>query len=192
MKKTTLPILLGLALPFAGCVVTSVSPFYTAADLVVEPALPGRWWPADEQAAGTSFIEFRPCGDKAYWLAVEENQVVTNKCVVHLFKLKGQLFMDLLPTGCHDDFIPTHQVLKATISGASLKLAGLKYKWLEETLARNPGAIRHEKIKEQCESNRDTERIVLTAATKELQEFVLKNLENKEAWDEPGELKRRP
>src|SRR5690348_16111402 len=45
MKRYTI-ISLAAVVVLAGCVVTSVSPFYTQADLVYEPSLAGNWMQA--------------------------------------------------------------------------------------------------------------------------------------------------
>jgi two-component system phosphate regulon sensor histidine kinase PhoR len=54
-------------------------------------------------------------------------------------------------------------------------------KWLESHLKENPKAIRHEQI---------DDRVLLTASTQELQEFVCKHAETPGAFGEPSNLKR--
>ena len=43
MRKNTIVLLAAMAVLLGGCLVTSVAPFYTAKDLVFEPALVGDW-----------------------------------------------------------------------------------------------------------------------------------------------------
>ena len=54
--------------------------------------------------------------------------------------------------------------------------------WLKGHLKAHPAALRHE---------RDKDRILLTASTRELQAFLVKHAETKRAFDEPLKLKQR-
>lgn len=191
MKKIMLAVWLGITVLIGGCVVTSVSPFYTDKDLVFDPALIGQWMDADSKDKSKKVFEFKKTGDQEYLMSVRENSEARDNYVVHLFKLNGQLFLDLFPTERHEDFVPVHQLMKVTQIEPSLQLAGLKYKGLEELLEKSPDAIRHEKFKEKNESRDTSYRIVLTASTKELQDFILKHIDNKDSWDDRTELKRK-
>ena len=70
----------------------------------------------------------------------------------------------------------------------TVKLASLNYEWLHELLAKNPKALRHHSIPS-GDKPEDT-RLVLTADTAELQQFILKHLKTEDAWKDGLDLKR--
>ena len=64
----------------------------------------------------------------------------------------------------------------------------MNYEWLGKLLTDNPKALRHYVIRDP--ENPNSERLVLTADTAELQKFVLKHLNTPDAWKESTTLKR--
>jgi len=182
-----------LALFATGCIVTSVYPYYTEKDLVFEPALLGDWVgekEADQKPA--EFMSVERLGDMGY-RATAFGSDQTNSVICHLFRLKKQLFLDTCPTNHSLELIPVHQVSKVTMLQTTIETANLKYKWLEELVKQHPKTIRHARVRDE-ESQMGNEkdlRIVLTASTAELQKFILKHLNNTNAWDEPSRSKRR-
>ena len=144
MNKITLRTLAALTIALAGCVVTSVYPFYTDTDLVFDPALVGQWVGVEKDGTTKDKLEFKKNGDKEYVVALEENHFLEDKYAAHLFKLKEQLFLDFCPLERHDpDFIPVHQIMKITVTGTRMKTIGIKYDWLTQLLTQNPHALRH-------------------------------------------------
>src|SRR5436190_1141233 len=191
MKKIIVPILLGLTLTLTGCIVTSVYPFYSESDVIFDPALIERWADAEAKDHSGSIYEFKKNGEREYRLTIFEAGASTSSYEARLFKIKEQLFLDLLPTERHGDFVPTHQLWKVIRLQPTLQVADLKLEWLVGLLEKEPNAIRHVKIKETTEDNKIVYRVVLTASTQELQQFVLKHLKTEEAWRKPTELKRK-
>ena len=174
---------------FAGCVVTSIYPYYTDKDLVFDQAMLGDWVDASGTNENSAYVRFEPLGTNGYWLTgLGESE--TNSFEVHLFRLKGQMFLDLCPTNRSLDFVPVHQVCKVTQTGSMLETADLDYDWLTKLLEKNPRAIRHMVLREKPEEKQGG-RIVLTADTKELQRFLLKYVNHTNAWKEPSQLKHR-
>jgi hypothetical protein len=190
-----LTALFGLAIAFAGCVVTSIYPYYADQDVVFEPGLVGQWIGSDAGSDSHDTIQFKKGADQGYLLATTENNTLSDKYAAHLFQLGDQRFIDLYPAqrpnGDDLDFAAVHQVMKATVTATSLSLTGLNYKWLGELLEKDPRALRHVKVKSTKDGeNKDEYRIVLTASTKELQDFIKKYMNTKEAWSDPNEFKR--
>jgi len=173
------------ALILTGCVVTSVYPYYAEKDLVFEPTLLGDWVgeEGDDQKSGL-FTRVERLGENGY-RATTLGGDQTNSVICHLFRLKGQLFLDTCPTNHDFDLIPVHQISKVTKLSPEFENANLNYKWLEELLKKNPKVIRHTLVNDKFEGTNDT-RIVLTADTAELQKLVLKHLNNTNAWDKPS------
>ena len=187
MKKLLIP-LLSLAGLLTGCLVTSVYPFYTQKDLSFEPGLVGQWTNAKESG---EHWKFEQDGDKAYQLTYTSDGK-TSVMHAHLFKLGRQAFLDLFTTEAKDDIqpppIPSHFLLRADQLSPTAKLAPLDYDWLKEFLAKNPKALRHHLIP--SGDKPEDARLVLTADSAELQQFVLAQLKTEEAWKGGFELNR--
>lgn len=189
MKARTglLAALGGLALLFSGCLVISVYPYYSEKDLTFEPGLLGSWTKIADQP---EHWKFEKSDANGYQLTVSDNSN-TNVMQAHLFKLQGQSFLDLFAPDANTDVqpppIPSHLLLRVTALSPNVKLAALDHGWLRDLLMKNPKALRHEipKTKDKPEDRP----IVLTADTAELQAFLIKNFETKEAWTDPIELK---
>jgi hypothetical protein len=188
MKKLTFALMAAGTAIITGCLVTSVYPFYTEKDLIFEAGLVGDWTNVKE---ADDHWKFEKEGSNAYRLTYRSG---TNNAVVqaHLFKLRGQSFLDLFTTEANDQIqpppIPSHFLLRVIQFKPNVRMAPLDYDWLKKTLAETPKALRHHVIKMGGKS--DDDRIVLTADTAELQTFVIKRLKTKEAWGGDFELKR--
>lgn len=115
----------------------------------------------------------------------------TGEFNAHLFKLKQEEFLDLIPSDCNYApnqadavafaMFPGHLLLHVTAINPSLKIASCDYEWLENFLSKNPDALAH---------HSEGDRIVLTADTKALQNFVLSHLGTNELFKESGEMVR--
>lgn len=160
-----------------GCVVTSVSPFYSDRDLVFEPAILGDWRADDSQTNGEIW-RFDRSGELSYRFTTIKADGAT-VMIAHAFKLDGQLFLDVTTIGEDIHNIPPHFLLKINEIGTSLRLAQLDNDWMKDALAKKPGLIPHELLK--GENPADT-RVVLTADTPGLQKFVRQNLKTTNAW----------
>jgi len=79
--------------------------------------------------------------------------------------------------------------LKVTSIEPTLQMAFIYPDWLKETLEKEPNALRHKKLSDSDEHKDD--RILLTAETKDLQQFILKHINEKKIFGEPGEFKRK-
>jgi hypothetical protein len=175
--------LLGSLLLLGGCVLMSVYPYYTAKDVVFEPKLVGSWSDPEKSAATNEFWEFSREGtNNTYTLAVHDKGKVT-KFDARLFRLKKWTFLDARPTEGDDNFIPPHCLLKVTQLEPALKMALLDYNWTRNLLATNPGALRHT-IVDARPGEPDSGRIVFTADTAELQQFILKYAADTNAFPE--------
>ena len=115
----------------------------------------------------------------------------TNIMRAHLFKLKGQAFLDLFTTEQKEEVmpppIPSHSLMRVFELSPILRMAPLGYEWLAGVLEKNPKALRHHVVS--GTDNKDDQGFVLTADTAELQRFVLKHLRTKEAWTNQSELR---
>lgn len=188
MKRSGILAIIAISVALVGCVVSSVYPYYTEKDLVFEPALVGKWSDAKPDADGKEAWVFEKGEDKDYTFnLVGENK--TNKFSAHLFKLKDQLFLDFVPLEQHEDYVPPHYLMKVTQIQPTLKTAIMDYEWLGKLVEKEPQAVRHMLVPTEP-GKPDNVRLVLTADTQELQNFVLKHLDTEGAFKEATEMKR--
>jgi len=177
------------ALLLSGCI-PSVNPFYTAKDVVFDDRLLGEWPTKDNSEA--QGWKFEKAGDDAYLLTItdEKGKGAFN---AHLFTLKQERFLDLIPADCEYatnqadlvafSMVPGHLLVRVSQIEPELKLAFFDFDWLEKHLKANPKALAH---------HQEDDRVVLTAKTRELQRFVLKHLDELFENDEPGVMVRKP
>jgi len=188
MKKEMVA-LAAVAVFLTGCIVTSVHPYYTAKDVSYDPGLIGQW--TNGQEAGQHW-SFEKQADKSYQLTYfsGSDKDKTNVARALLFNLNGSRFLDCVAHDQECDVmpppIPSHFLLRVYQVEPTLRLAALNHDWLRTALDKEPKLIRHEMIGE-----KDDRRVVLTAETAELQDFLLKHLDAEEAWQEPFDLKRQ-
>jgi hypothetical protein len=105
----------------------------------------------------------------------------------HLFKLQGQLFLDIASVEQDYHVIPPHHLLKVSQVTPTLRMSELNHDWLTGLVKTNPSAVRHHVIR--TGDQPEDRRIVLTADTADLQKFVLKHLGTADAWKDTFELK---
>lgn len=169
MKKRVLIIIAGIAALLTACI-PSVNPFYDKKDLVHDTKLLGEWLKDNDT------WKFEDGGDKSYKLTIDENSGKHGEMSAHLFKLKKQLYMDLIPTKLDlatntPDIIsvgvfPGHLLVAVKELGATtLKATFLDYDELKKLLEANPSALAH---------RTEDGGMLLTASTPELQKFVIK------------------
>jgi hypothetical protein len=178
LRKNLLPVLALAALIVSGCKdIVSVYPFYTEKDLVFEPALVGVWI-EEGKTNGVEGMEFTKASGRKYMLAgypaegTNSCSCETNVFEVCLFRLKAGLFMDwdMTPEKSQCTSIPQHHLFKVTELGSALEMKGLNYDWLRPFLKQHPKALRHI-LKNHSDKDSD---IILTADTRELQQFLIK------------------
>jgi hypothetical protein len=172
---------------FAGCV-PSWNPLYTEKDLVFDPQLVGTWKGDDGET-----WQFEKNGDKKYRLVFADREGKAT-FIAHLMKINDRQFLDLyLHESAAEDMkinalarltlMPVHLFLRVDQIGESLKMAVGNPEWLDNHLKANPKAIAH---------RRQSKRIVLTAETKDLQDFVMKHAEGEALFADPFTVKRVP
>jgi hypothetical protein len=190
MNTRKLIAVVGLALCLPACI-PSLNPFYTDKDLVFDPRLIGAWQ-EKSQAQETEVWKFEKTEDKAYKLVMTDKDGKQGEFTAHLFKLKQDCFLDLIPNDCNyatnqTDLVgwsmfPGHLLVRVPQIEPELKLAFFNFDWLGQQLTNNPSSLAH---------HWEGDRFVLTATTRELQRFVLNHLAEGELFDKPGEFVRQ-
>jgi hypothetical protein len=192
MKKTLLPAIATALVLLSACL-PSLHPFYTDEDLTFDSRLVGSWGPK-----GADTVErwvFRPADEKTYHLDIVEREGKTGEFDAHLLKLGPHLFLDLIPRSVKPDpsqadmvawsLIPGHLLARVYQIEPTFKMALMDFKWLEEFLKANPAALTHQIVQND---------LVLTAGTRQLQQFVLAHLGSDELFkspDDAGEMERK-
>jgi len=187
MKTRNLLISLILILFFSGCVVYSFYPLYTAKDLFPNDLLTGNWidkdsttWNFEHAYFGKEVAE--NIDSTSYVLMVKDKDNKESKFSVHIIKLGGYYFLDFYLEDSLDDdeldlasfhVVPVHTFAKVSVTENQLQINWYDQDWLEQLIKENKIRIRHE-------YNGDY--ILLTASPKELQKFVTKYVDSKEAF----------
>jgi primosomal protein N'' len=189
--KRIIVSLLGLALVLlAGCVVTSVYPYYTTKDLTFDPALTGVWLDPESNDSSSGSWTFEKLGDQTYKLTTRDSSE-TNEFDAHLFTLGNQKFLDCLNRQRGAYAIPTHLLLRINRLQPQLETQLLDYEWLAEQVHANPKIIPHTIVAGPAGEKNDGEGLLtLTADTAQLQKFVRKHLNNTNAWAKPMVMKK--
>lgn len=181
--------LFALAIFLASCAVSSVYPFYTSKDVIFDPSLVGKWLPINPHSnlqETNDPIEFRVLGKSDYLMGMKLGGNEPDWFETHLFEIQGRKFLDqslfFITNRCFGfGFIPEHYVCAVINRTNTLQLAWLRQDWLEQLLEKDTNAIRHTMVRDSPDSKG---RIVLTADTKELQKFILKHVNDTNAFYE--------
>ena len=189
--KTRNRITLATAAVLLCSCIPSVNPFYTDQDVVFDARLLGEWQEKDK-SDNPDVWEFEGTTNKMYKLTITEKEGKQGRFNAHLFQLKQEYFLDLIPDDCHyatnqadlvaASMYPGHLLVRVPQLEPVLKLALFDFGWLEEFIKKNPKALAHHK---------EGDHMVLTAGTRDLQKFVLKHLGEDELFEKPDEMIRK-
>jgi hypothetical protein len=156
----------------------SLHPLYTENDLASDPALKGSW-KLDEHCV----LTIRQSAKNHDELVCSEKDG-DNKMVVHVVQLAGLQVLDFVE-GEDTGGIPGHGFAKIDlVSRDEMSLAFFGSEWLDKKIAER--GIAHEMVGE------NGDKTVLTAPTRELQQFVLSYASQPEAFEEHDTLLRLP
>lgn len=173
-----------------GCI-PSIHPLYTSNDIAYDPLLVGEWFEKDNSNRWV----FESDGDSAYNLVYFENGIFGNDSLetrsdfnAHLVKLGNYYFLDLYPGDnkhiplsglLSSTLLPVHTFAKLVYNNGEYAISFFSSDWLQQSIQNKTIKIAYEKTSDQ---------IVLTASTKDLQEMVINNFDNTEAFIEPKTL----
>jgi hypothetical protein len=188
MKERNLIATLGAAVLLCSCI-PSVNPFYTDKDVVFDARLLGEWQEKDK-SDNPDVWKFEIATNKTYKLTVTEKEGKQGRFNAHLFQLKQEYFLDLIPSDCdyatnQADLVaasmyPGHLLVHVPQIEPELKLAFFDFGWLQKFLEKNSKALAH---------HLEGDRMLLTAGTSDLQRFVLRHLG--ELFEKPDAMVRQ-
>jgi hypothetical protein len=169
--KTKKRIFYCVALLMAGCL-PSLHPLYNDKTLIFKDELIGKWMGDDSE------WRFSRAGEKEYELRIRDDEKEIGRFSAHLIEIKGLMFIDLFPDDEPledlDDFykihlLPVHTFMKVDQINPNLQLRMIDYEKVGKMIENDPNIIKHEVV--------DDDRVVLTASTEELQNFVVEHVE---------------
>jgi hypothetical protein len=195
MKKINLIILIVVMAGIQSCTIFSLHPLYEESDLLEDPQLPGLWQDTED---GDEYVSFEKLEDKKYLFRYMEEQGKDGDQVIldtvsfktGLLKIGDHFFLDLYPfyEGNRDkeyylfrNFVPTHSFLKIEWQEGRMTLYMFDYERLKNLFEQNRIRIKHEMVDDY---------IVITASTPDLQRFIQKYADDKDAFDDPGHFKK--
>jgi hypothetical protein len=185
MKSVGTLLILIWSLMLMSCV-QSLNPLYTEQDLIYDNSLVGVWI---DMETGETWA-FSNGGKLEYKLLHTEEDGRSGEFSARLVKIEDKTFLDIVPvkTGFpqsdfyQSHFLMTHTFMHVETKESTVQISVLESRWLKDLLAENPEAINHEKINGE---------IVLSSSPKDMQKFLLANLNTREAFSKPFELTRK-
>jgi hypothetical protein len=151
---------LALAVLLYGCTVRSLNPLYTEKDVVLDTGLLGTWTEPSDADNNVTIQRYGPSG---YRLVFSEGGKPLEG---RLVKLDRYLFLDVTTKDGDDVFsIPAHLFVKIDLKGNTMRTALLNPDWAEKAADLKTLGLSHIRI---------GGKVVLTAPTKELQDFAVR------------------
>jgi hypothetical protein len=181
--RKLLPFLLAVAL--VGCV-PSLHPLFTDSETVFEEKLIGVWKGGDKET-----WEFKRAGPNSKnYEVIYTDDGEKGPFVAKLGKINNMMFLDLYPDKVEiqaNDFYKAHLLLAHTFLKIeqiqpTLEMRVMAPDKFEEMLKNDPNLIRHEVIAD--------DRIVITASTSEIQQFMKEHANDEGLFDKFTELER--
>ena len=180
-----LPVI-ALGAVLTGCYPLSVQPFYTAKDLVYDPALVGVW---KEDGSGSGVWTIRR-GDATSYEALFSDDEETHRYQFHIVQLGDARYLDIVPLEDEGmvQHIPAHSLHRVHISAATIDLEPLNIDYFDALIkAGKIGFAQYVVVPlQQGVDNK----IVLTGSTAEMQEFLLKHAGEKDLFGDKEHYKR--
>jgi hypothetical protein len=173
-----------LAVLLGGCI-PSLHPLYTDKELVFEEKLSGIW------SNGEQIWKFEGDSEKkSYKLLTVNEDFKKGEFTAHLVKIDKMLFLDLFPKEpklqapafYKFHLLRVHTFIKIEQIEPILKMRVMNPDKMKEMLENDPNLIKHEIVQR--------DRIVLTASTKDLQQFMKKHASVEDFFGDASDFKR--
>jgi hypothetical protein len=174
----------------SGCGIVSLHPLYRYEDLVVKTDLIGTWKNVKEQ---DTFITIDTIDNKKYqFVLVIEGDTLDFE--MGLIRLNGQYFIDLYPgekntCNCESleliisNYIHMHTFMKLDITEDGISLTEFDNERLTQLFRQN-------RIRLAYEQQKNSDIIVITASTGDLQKFIARYADDDEAFKESDNYKK--
>ena len=147
MKKIGFIVLL-LCIPVlvTGCLIQSLTPFYTEESLIQFPGIYGSWRLIRDDSGDVSNADIPPWQFTGGRITTFDGRGLEAKQQVKYFSIDDTVFMDITAGDPHTSSIseiwamhvaPVHTLVKVTIKKDTLILTPLNYDWFESALISN-------------------------------------------------------
>ncbi|MDZ7604571.1 MAG: hypothetical protein U5K79_03065 [Cyclobacteriaceae bacterium] len=191
-KITIIAVYFALFVLVSGCGIFSIHPLFHQKDLIVQTKLIGTW---KEDSDSPVWIKIDTTSEKTYLFTVINKEDTLN-FVMGLLQLQGQYFIDLFPDGdCSlfsggdclalenmvRNYIPAHTFMKFEMKDGEIYLTEFDNERLIKLFQENRIRLAHE-----IPGNKDDDDdyVVITASTDDLQKFITRYANDKEAFSE--------
>ncbi len=179
-------LLAGCEALFSGAVMSAypVYPYYYKTnDLISDSGLSGRW------ISTNGVFEITSVADKSYLITTETSDHETNYLNGHLFQLQGQSFLDLCTTN-REGWL--HIAVKVVRDNNALRLAVFDYDWMKNILEAKPVTLRRLLAQPTPVVTHSSVVFVSNTEPRDLQNFLLKHLNDTNAFTAVVDFKREP
>jgi hypothetical protein len=179
----------------SGCFVKSLHPFYKENEVIYKRELTGNWIGNDsstwkiEQGKKSAGL-FKPdIPDNDYLITYTDKKGVA-AFSVHLFQLDNRYFLDFYPEEVESTndlmayhLVPMHTVARVDLTPGKMVIQWYNEEWLINLFRQNKIRIAHEKVPtSEGKFGEDDFQVVLTASTDDLQKFMLKYMDDPNAF----------
>jgi hypothetical protein len=167
MKKKLL-YALALALSMTTGCGPALQPFFTSSDLSEDPALEGRW------KSGDDMFEFRHVQDSHYTVLSCEPEC-KDPVPVTMFRLNGQTYLDFQESKpSYSSAIYPHGVIRLRVQGDEVESSMLDDDALRAAIHQKRVILSHVML--------DKNRLLVTAPTAKLQQFLSRYGQDPQLW----------
>ena len=198
MKKHKISIqlfVLSTFLLMTGCGIFSLHPLYHQEDLVMKPGIVGTWQSNSDKGF---FVIIDTLGNKKYEFVMLDKED-TIGFQMGLIELNNQYFIDLFPLddgnillgedaelleNLFRNYIPAHSFMKFDVIGDEMYLTEFDEERLIELFQQDKIRLAHEIPGE------DEDYVVITASTGDLQKFIIRYANDKDAFTETEKYHR--
>lgn len=174
-----------VAFMLSGCYIPFLQPLYDDSNLIHSPTLTGQWF--DDEDGQWAFSEIT--GSKLYKLTYMQDGGKEAEFEVALCDIQGKQFLNTVVVDLKDEgdltkfhLLPVYHIFSVEWN-KGLKLYPLSSDWLGDKLEKEH-ALPYVNGKDDIK--------LVSASTKEIQAFIIQNIDNKDMNGEPIELKRAP
>ena len=188
-------IIVALVFLFSGCGIFSLHPLFHNDDLIVKNEMIGTWQNEEDDKM---FIMIDTIGDMRYEFSMLDDEDTVD-FAMGLLQLKDQYFIDLFPSDdcssiigddCESwelmfrNYIPIHTFMKIDLQDGAIFFTEFDNERLIELFDQKRIRLAHEMAGE------DNDYVVITASTDDLQKFITRYADDKDAFNETEKYRR--
>ena len=186
MKKLYFSVIVLLYAFIAGCVVQSVTPYYSEESKIELPELDGKWKLIQIENENVSQEKINLWSIDETEMLIYDRKNVPAVLHIEFFKIGDMIYCDLYPESHHEKQVlneywlfhlfPVHLICKVEIQDKLLILKPIHYDWVLTQMDENQADLPHLKF------STDYEIILFTASSQHWQKFLSQYSQDEAAW----------